>query len=77
MRCEGLKWKCKICSDGRLYGGAWINETVVPDPLPFNEVLFDEFPENDNGGCDYIWDGEKLTYSPAETASEETNDVNA
>ena len=38
---------------------------LIPDPLPFNEVLFNEFPETANGGADYVWDGQTLTYSPA------------
>lgn len=60
----GYKYKCKICSDGRLYDGGWIHESVIPNPLPYNEVLFDEFPENSNGGADYVWNGETLTYQP-------------
>lgn len=66
MKYEGFQWKCKICSDGRLYDGAWIHKSIIPNPLPYNEVLFDEFPENTNCGADYLWDGETLTYSPAE-----------
>ncbi|MCI6210213.1 MAG: hypothetical protein MR633_03740 [Faecalibacterium prausnitzii] len=65
MKKDGYKFKCKICSDGRLYEGGWAHESVIPDPLPFNEVLFDEFPETSNGGADYVWDGKILTYSPA------------
>ena len=71
MKPDHMKWKCKICSDGRLYNGAWIHDSVIPSPLPYDEILFDEFPETDNGGCDYIWDGEALQYSPAEAVPEE------
>lgn len=60
----GYKYKCKICSDGRLYDGGWIHESVVPRPLPFNEMIFDDFPENANGGSDYLWNGVKLLYDP-------------
>ncbi len=70
MKYEGFKWKCKISADGRLYNGAWIHESVMPDPLPEDEITFDEFPETDNGGADYIWDGETLTYSPQEASEE-------
>lgn len=67
------KYYCKICSDGRLYDGMWALADGIPNPLPYNCVAFDTFPENENGGADYIWDGETLTYSPAEqpTAEEE------
>lgn len=74
MKKEGFKFLCKICSDGRLYNGAWYHESVLPEPLP-NEVIFDEFPAEGQPeigigvDCsDYLWDGQTLTYSPAAQA---------
>lgn len=66
MKKEGFKYVAKVCSDGRLYNGAWYHISFLPVPEP-NEAVFDEFPETGNGtSCsDYVWDGEKLTYSPA------------
>lgn len=72
MQKQGYKYKCKICSDGRLYEGGWIHKSVIPAPLPYNEVLFDDFPENTNGGADYLWDGESLILSPAAPEESET-----
>lgn len=66
MKKEGFKYLAKVCSDGRLYNGAWYHISFLPVPEP-NEAVFDEFPETGNGtSCsDYVWDGETLTYSPA------------
>lgn len=75
MKYDGMKWKCKICADGRLYNGAWIHESILPKPLPYNEVAFDEFPETTNGGADYIWNGEALLYSPVEQAEQPEEEV--
>lgn len=61
-----MKWKCKISSDGRLYNGVWINESVIPDPLPNDEIVFDNFQDDKKGGNDYIWNGKSLVYSPIE-----------
>lgn len=75
---DKFKYFARICAgDGRLYNGSFINVEVLPKTLPDNAVLIDEVPDGINDGHNYIWDGEKLTYSPAETTSEETNDVNA
>lgn len=74
MKYDGFKWKCKICSDGRLYNGAWVHESIIPKSLPYNEVLFNEFPENTNGGADYLWNGEELIYSPAEKPDQQSKD---
>lgn len=66
-----MKWICRICPDnGRLYNGSWISEKAIPAELWPNTVVFDDFPSNTNGGCDYIWDGEALTYSPEEKPAE-------
>ena len=29
---EHYKFKCKVCSDGRLYAGGWCHESIIPDP---------------------------------------------
>ena len=61
-----MKWKCKISSDGRLYNGVWINESVIPDPLPNDEIVIDNFQDDKKGGNDYIWNAQSLVYSPIE-----------
>ena len=68
MKKEGFKYLAKVCSDGRLYNGAWYHISFLPVPEP-NEAVFDEFPETGNGtSCsDYVWDGKKLIYSPPES----------
>ena len=65
MKKEGFKYLAKVCSDGRLYNGAWCHISFLPVPEP-NEAVFDEFPETGNGtSCsDYVWDDKTLTYSP-------------
>lgn len=37
-----FKFKCKVCSDGRLYAGGWCHESVIPNPLPPDEILLDD-----------------------------------
>lgn len=65
MKVPGCKFMCKVCSDGRIYSGGWGVEDVIPNPLPDNCMVFDEFPEDwEDGGSHYVWDGEKLVYSP-------------
>lgn len=68
MKKDGYLYQCEICSDGRLRNGVWAKAKGVPDPLPPNTVTFAEFPDNTNGGCDYLWDGKSLAYSPAASA---------
>ena len=55
MKKEGFKYLAKVCSDGRLYNGAWYHISFLPVPEP-NEAVFDEFPETGNGtSCsDYV-----------------------
>ena len=36
----------------------------MPKELLPNTVVFDDFPDNTNGGADYVWDGERLVYDP-------------
>ena len=76
MKKEGFKYLAKVCSDGRLYNGAWYHISFLPEPEP-NEAVFDEFPETGNGtSCsDYVWDGKTLTYSPAEPTEQENNNA--
>ena len=45
MKVPGCKFMCKVCSDGRIYSGGWGVEEVIPNPLPDNCMVFDEFPE--------------------------------
>lgn len=62
-----FKYVAKICSDGRLYDGGWVNEDYTPSPDTPGLVILDDFPVDDtakHGGSDYLWDGEKLIYSP-------------
>ena len=64
---EHYKFKCKVCSDGRLYAGGWCHESILPDPLPPNELLLDDLSGITEGFyTDYVWGGEKLVYRPAE-----------
>lgn len=61
-----FKFKCRVCSDGRLYAGGWCHESVIPNPLPPDEILLDDLSGITHGFyTDYLWDGETLTYSPA------------
>lgn len=64
MKKQDYFYQCKIDPTGRLYYGSWTHKSVLPKQLPEDEVLFEEFPDNTNGGRDYLWDGTKLTYSP-------------
>lgn len=64
---EHFKFKCKLCSDGRLYAGGWCHESIIPSPLPPDELLLDDLSDIPNGDyTNYLWDGEKLIYSPVE-----------
>ena len=45
MKKEGFKYLAKVCSDGRLYNGAWYHISFLPVPEP-NEAVFDEFPRD-------------------------------
>lgn len=72
---EHFKFKCKVCSDGRLYAGGWCHESVIPKPLPPNEILLDDLSAVTRGSyTDYLWDedAQKLIYSPAEKPAEVT-----
>lgn len=66
-----FKFKCRVCSDGRLYAGGWCHESVIPNPLPPDEILFDDLSGMTEGFyTDYLWDGAKLIYSPVPTSDE-------
>nr|DAL93050.1 MAG TPA: hypothetical protein [Caudoviricetes sp.] len=68
---EHFKFKCKVGFDGRLYGGGWCHESVIPNPLPPDEILFDDLSGMTEGFyTDYLWDGRKLIYSPVPTTGE-------
>lgn len=71
MEKKDYLYKCKIDETGRLYYGAWIHKSVLPHPIPENEVAFEKFPDNTNGGADYLWDGQTLTYAPLPEETEE------
>ena len=69
---EHFKFKCKVCSDGRLYAGGWCHESIIPHPLPPDEILLDDLsgiPDSDY--TNYLWDGAKLVYSPVEPEATE------
>ena len=66
------KFYCKVCADGRLYNGCMALARYLPDPLPPNALALDDVPDNILDGHNYLWDGENLTYSPAEKPPEET-----
>ena len=68
MKYNGCKYECMIDGNNRLYNGVQTAKEVIPKPLPDNEVLFDEFPLNTNGGIDYVWDGKELKYDPLPVA---------
>lgn len=71
---EHFKFKCKVGLDGRLYGGGWCHESVIPNPLPSNEILFDDLLGMTEGFyTDYLWDGANLIYSPVLTSDEPVN----
>lgn len=66
-----FKFKCKVGLDGRLYGGGWCHESVIPNPLPPDEILFDDLSGMTEGFyTDYLWDGAKLIYSPVPKVEE-------
>ena len=65
---EHFKFKCKVGLDGRLYSGGWCHESVIPNPLPPDEILLDDLSSITQGFyTDYLWDGKKLIYSPPES----------
>lgn len=69
-----FKFKCRVCSDGRLYEGGWCHESVIPNPLPPDEILFDDLSGMTEGFyTDYLWDGAHLIYSPVQTVDEPDN----
>ena len=66
-----FKSKCKVCSDGRLYAGGWCHESVIPNPLPPDEILLDDLSGITHGFyTDYLWDGKNLIYHPPEPSAE-------
>ena len=66
-----FKFKCKVCSDGQLYAGGWCHESVIPNPLPPDEILLDDLSGITHGFyTDYLWDGENLIYHPPEPSAE-------
>lgn len=68
---EHFKFKCKVNSDGRLYDGGWCHESVIPNPLPSDEILFDDLSGMTEGFyTDYLWDGINLIYSPVQIIDE-------
>ena len=71
MKKDGYFYQCMIDVDGRLSNGVWAKKNGVPFPLPDGVVVFEEFPSNTNGGNDYIWDGEALTFQPLVEPQEE------
>ena len=71
MKKDGYLYQCMIDVDGRLSNGVWAKTKGVPFPLPDGVVVFEEFPSNINGGNDYIWDGETLTFQPLVEPQEE------
>lgn len=69
MKKDGLDflYVAKICSDGRIYDGGWVNRDYAPAADTPGIVVLNDFPTDDTakyGGSDYLWDGEKLIYSP-------------
>lgn len=73
MKRKGWKFCAKVCSDGRLYAGFWAIDEVIPKEHLDAYYIAEEVPDGIGDGHNYIWDGENLTYSPAEktTAEEE------
>ena len=76
MKKKDFVYQCKVKPDGRLYYGSWTHKSILPRPLPENELIFEEVPDTIGGGDDYIWNGEELIYSPLPEESEETNAEN-
>ncbi len=70
MKKEHYKYYCKIQPDGRLCYGGWINEEVIPNPLPEGAFIFEEFPDNSDGS-DYIFQNGEFVYSPKTSETEE------
>ncbi len=66
MQRKGWKFCAKVCSDGRLYAGCWAINEIVPKERLEQYYIAAEVPDNIGDGHNYIWDGENLTYSPAE-----------
>lgn len=65
MKEARCKFLCKVCSDGRIYSGGWTANEIIPNPLPDGYMAFEDFPDDwEDGGSHYVWDGEKLVYSP-------------
>lgn len=73
MKKEGYLYQCTVCPDGRIKNGGWTLKSVIPKTLPPDQLLFEDFPANSNGGNDYIWDGQNLIFSPLPEESEEAN----
>ncbi len=76
MKKEGYLYRCTVEPDGRIKNGGWGLKNVIPKSLPSNQMLFEDFPANSNGGNDYIWDGRNLIFSPLPEESEKTNAKN-
>lgn len=76
MKKEGYLYQCTVCPDGRIKNGGWTLKSVIPKTLPPDQLLFEDFPANSNGGSDYIWDGQNLIFSPLPEESEEANAEN-
>lgn len=73
---EDYLYQCTVCPDGRIKNGGWTLKSVIPKTLPPDQMLFEDFPANSNGGNDYIWDGQNLTFDPLPEESEEANAEN-
>lgn len=76
MKKNGITFKyvAKVCSDGRLYNGGWVNADYVPSADTPGVVVLNDFPTDNTakyGGSDYRWDGEKLIYDPVPTEERE------
>lgn len=65
------KFYCEISSDGRLRNGGLTLTDVIPYPLPENTIVIDNVPDDICDGRNYIWDGDKLVYSPIEEEAPE------
>lgn len=71
MKKEGYLYQCLVGADGRIKNGSWTLKSVVPKKLQPDELVFEDFPPNSNGGADYVWDGQTLKYDPLPKESEE------
>ena len=76
MKKDGYLYQCTVCPDGRIKTGGWTPKSVIPKTLPSDQLLFEDFPANSNGGNDYIWDGQNLIFSPLPEEREEANAEN-